>query len=614
VDELTSSPPRRSGRLQRRSTARESSPDGSNPSRTLASPKATSPGGPYSGLSDLGSPEVSDDDDVVMVTKPAARRKSRLDMDDPFIVNNDDLEFLPDKPGRKGRASRGRSQRDDFVVDDDEVEYISSENKTKRDKKGKKRPNRGDDFIVDDDDDIESLSSNEGERMKRPSPAKSQPRSSSNATPKKRRTRTQEEQDELNEDLRDLRGSDSETPQTKRRRTRGGPVTTKRDEAREHLELLKRRRAGEQVARVIDSDDESSEEKEAANIDYIGVPDYDLSNRGSVSTDQDEHARTEDFEEEGIEDDFIDDDSQGRLGRPNTDIPLQFTSFATKKPKELFIHIIEWLVKNKIAPAFDRNDPVYDLAFAKVDDQVKAQAGSRLISSAWGSHFKYAILARPSMTIEALPGEDDDHIRTCDACNRVNNPARYEFIFSGEPYYKKTLEPIENPDEDDEQYEEGEDDDDHKSIAYDEVGHVIASSQTRFYLGRFCAANAQMGHKLTHWKYNLNVSLMEYLESQGVLSAEAIIAREKMNKRKREKEAENVVDEMEATGKIEEFWHEFGNDLDDARIGMEDFEKKGGRTKGRVGTIQAKRGGFITTWDRDTVRTAVEVDSDSEGE
>jgi hypothetical protein len=266
-------------------------------------------------------------------------------------------------------------------------------------------------------------------------------------------------------------------------------------------------------------------------------------------------------------------------------------------------------VKNKIAPAFNREDPVYSLAFARVDDQVRAQAGSRLISSAWGNQFKHTILARPNMRVVALPGEDEDHMRTCDACNRTNNPARYEFVFSGEPYYKKTLEPVDNSDD-----EEDDERDDNNTVTYDEAGHMIASSNTRFFLGRFCAANAEMGHKLTHWKYHLNDSLMAYLESQGVLSAEAIVAREKMNKKKREKEAETIVDSMDDAGVIDNFWKDFENDLNDARLGMEDFEKRGGRTKGRVGAIRARTGRLVKEWDKDRVKVAVALNSDSEGE
>lgn len=560
------SPARRKfGKLQREGqmrTTRSSRLRSSPASSPLSSPPKLSPT-----PSELGSPETTDDDDIVMATRPATRRKSRAEVDDPFIVDDEKLqEPISASRRRRHTPQKKRSRGDDFIVEDDEVEYISS------------------------DEDDANIVQQHSDSRRRPSSSK---------TSRKRQDRTREEQDELDEDLQDLQDSGQERS-TSKARTRGGPVTTQRDRAREHFELLKRRRAGEKIPRIADSDEATDEDVQAVEISYIGHPDYYASEQESQSTEADIEAGSEEMEDE---DDFVEDDTAGRLGRPDPDMPLQFTSFASKKPKELFIHIIEWMIKNKIAPAFNREDPVYNLAFDRIDDQMKAQAGSRLISSAWVRDFKYTILARPKMRATALPGTDEDHIRTCDACNRSTNPARYEFVFSGDPYYKKTLEPIDNSDEDE---------DDDQDITYDEAGHAIASLETRFYLGKNCAANAEMGHKLTHWKYNLNRSLMEYLESQDVLSPESIVAREKLNKKKREKEAETIVDNMEETGVIAEFWQRFENDRGDAMIGMEDYDKKGGRSKGRIGAIQTKSGGWIREWDEDRYRERRAPESDSE--
>ncbi|KAG9791514.1 hypothetical protein ABEF93_000979 [Exophiala dermatitidis] len=538
-------------------------------------------------LSDLGSPEDSDDEDIVMASRPTARRQRQSKpaaSRDPFVVNDDDVEYISDND-RPMRAHKSRgSKADDFVVDDDEVEYISSDHGTSH------------------------VAKNNG---------RSRNISASHKTPSKRR-RSRKEQEELDEDLKDLQDSNSEPEITEAKgRTRGGPVTTKRDKTRAHLELLRRRRAGERAPRVEDSNEEEPE-GDWVDIDFIGRPDRDISPEGSVhsSVDTDQEGElNQGLLDDGDEDDFIEDDTAGgvRLGRPqlHSDIPLEFTSFASAKPRELFPHIIEWLVKNKIAPAFSRDDELYKLAFARVDDQVKAQAGSRLISSAWGDDFKRAVLARPDMKVQALPGDDEDNIRNCDACNRSGHPARYEFVLSGQPYYRDSLEPVEAEDED-----EDDEDDNSDSQSRDEYGHVLPPANRKFYLGRFCAANAEMGHKLTHWKYHLNEALMSYLEEQGVLSPEAIVARDKMNKKKLEKLAENIVDNMQETGVIAEFWADFENDLNDARLGMEDFDRKGGRSKGRVGAVRARGGnGSIREWGDDgryRVTNAVTVDSDSD--
>jgi hypothetical protein len=361
-------------------------------------------------------------------------------------------------------------------------------------------------------------------------------------------------------------------------------VTSERDKTREHLETLRRRRAGERVSRVRDSEEE---EDYGLELGLIGQPGL-ISDEDSLHSSTDAEAELAedadmDADVDVDESDFIvEDDSGGRLARPHPDIPLEFTHFASSKPKELFPHVIEWLVKNKLAPAFDRDDALYRLAWSKLDDQVKGQAGSRLISAAWNAMFKYTILARPQIAIDTLPGMDEDLLRSCDACNKAQNPARYDFVLSGTAYYKNSLEPIDHSED------EGD-----INVDYDEHGRALAPVSHHFYLGSHCAANAQMGHKLSHWKYHLNESVLQYLEEQNVLSTDAIVAREKMNKRSREKQAEAIVDSMEATGKIAELWKEFQNDLDDARIGMEDYQKQGGRSKGRVGIIRSVANGLV---------------------
>ena len=570
---VESSPTRQSRTLRRRSS-RQPARSQSESSQSVVSAQIPTPPRPTTTFSDLGSPETSDEDDKILASMPMSRRgKSKAVADDPFVVSDDHVRYVSDEdvPSIRTNKSRSKTNEDTFVVDDEDIEYISSE-----------------------EDDRKSTNKRNSRKVARFHELR------------KSRRQAEQEQEELEEDLQDLQDSDHENS-TNKSRTRGGPVTTQRDKAREHFDLLRRRRAGERVPRVVDSDDEEEEEEsEGVDIDFIGRPHEELlSVHSSLDTDQ-ESVQEQVVEEE---DDFIieEDSATGRLGRPHPDMPLQFTSFASSKPRDLFPHIIEWLVKNKIAPAFSRDDEVFSLAFDRLEDQVKAQAGSRLISSAWGSEFKRAILARPSMKVVALPGMDEDNLRTCDACNRTNHPARYEFVFSGEPYYKKTLEPVDNSDDEDE-------DDLEDGPSYDEDGHILPSVHRRYYLGRFCAANAEMGHKLTHWKYHLNESLMAYLEEQGVLSADAIVARDKMNKKKREKEAENVVDSMEETGVSGEMWKDFENDLNDARLGMEDFEKKGGRSKGRVGAIRSTANGLVREWSGDRYRITKAAESDSEGD
>lgn len=520
--------------------------------------------------SELGEPETTGDEDAVLVTKPIQRRRQRMQAaEDPFVVDDDRVEYISsgEEPGPRARAKPRMPAGDDWLAADDEIDYVTS----------------------DDEDDALRTS-----RRKKAKKFRS-------------RRRSRHEQEELEDDLADLRDSDhSEDASTKTPRTRGGPVTTERDKAKQHFVLLKRRRAGEKVPRVLDSDEDEVEELEPVDIDNIGNDDGLIGAPHEIS-DDDSSALAEDAEEELAEDDFVVDDvSSRRLGLPHPDIPLEFTSYASAKPRDLFIHVIEWLVKNRIAPAFSRDDPIYKLALSKVSDQVTAQAGSRLISAAWNADFKYAILARPDIKMTYLDNleDDDDGIRTCDACNRTNHPARYDFVLTGEAYRKRDLEPV-NDDSDDEE-DEGRQD-------YDEAGHLLPSQSTHFYLGRFCAANAEMGHKLIHWQYHLNQSLLAYLGEQGVLSPEATLARDKLNRKKREREAEAVVDSMQETGVIQELWRGFQSDLDDARLGMEDFEKRGKRGQGRIGSIRSTgNDGLIREWNNDKVKIVGRTESDDD--
>lgn len=538
-------PVRRSSRLQNTSPPRPGTPS-SRSSEVFSHVEVPTPRRRPSGaLSDLASAETSDEDGDVLVSKPAPRRRTNVNdsYSEPLSVSN------TSRP-----SNRWPSGVDDWLVDDDEVEYISSD---------------------------------EEDAPKRRKPTK---------PPRTPRRRSRREQEELEDDLEDLQDSVPEES-AKQTRTRGGPVTTKRDKAREHLDMLKRRRAGEKIPRIHDSD----EDEDGVDINLIGRPVDDLSYVGSAHSSIDTEPEAE--EPPLDEEDFIEDDTTGRLGRPHPDIPLEFTHFASAKPRELFPHIVEWLVKNKLAPAFTRNDALYKLAFDRVDDQVRAQAGSRLISSAWNATFVWTILARPQISIAAQPGMDDELIRCCDACNKTNRPARYDFVLSGDAYYKDSLEPVDNSD----------DEDDEADLEYDEAGHQLASQRQHFYLGSHCAANAQMGHKLTHWKYHLNESVLAYLEEQGTLSADAVVARDKMKHKKREKQAEATIDSMEETGKIEELWRDFQNDLDDARLGMEDYQKRGGRTFGRIGVIRSSgTDGKIREWRDNKYKETIRLDSDSD--
>lgn len=197
------------------------------------------------------------------------------------------------------------------------------------------------------------------------------------------------------------------------------------------------------------------------------------------------------------EDDFVLEDEQNDLGVPTEDIPLEFTRHAYKQPKDYFRDVVYWMVQNKLNPAFPRSDPMFKMAFAKLEDEVKGRSGSQLISSVWSPEFIYAIQARPSMEVTSYPTEED---HPCDACRRSGHPASSDLKPYGKAYSLETLEPL-NDDSDysDEQpKEKHESDDDDDSNERDRDGHVIPPEGTHFYLGRLVSSASNNNFDITN--------------------------------------------------------------------------------------------------------------------
>lgn len=281
---------------------------------------------------------------------------------------------------------------------------------------------------------------------------------------------SQNSANELQEDLDALRET-----QVLKNRTRTRTDTSKRSERQAQLEILKRRRAGEKMgpnnlerrAEPADqprqgqsTDDEVSEESADSATEAI---------RQTLSGSQNPNEYVDD-------DDFLDDE-EDTIGAPLglEDMPLEFTRHAHKKPIEHFKDIVEWMIHNKLNPAFARHDPIYQIAVRKLDDEVQGYSGSKFQSSAWNADFLKVLKARPELYRLDVPTMFD---HKCDACNRSGHPAKHQLTFSGKPYNRDTLENL-TDDED----EEGDDDDEEKSRVDDE-GRSTSNQEQSFYLGR----------------------------------------------------------------------------------------------------------------------------------
>lgn len=124
-------------------------------------------------------------------------------------------------------------------------------------------------------------------------------------------------------------------------------------------------------------------------------------------------------------------DEEGPLGVP-ADIPIEFTRYASLKPKELFKYAVDWMLQKHINPAFEKRDPLYDLTFRKLDDEAQGLAGSKFTSSAWTPAFKYALEARPQMEVLELDSiEMEDHEKVSKAnpmCALSSAPAIVQYM------------------------------------------------------------------------------------------------------------------------------------------------------------------------------------------
>ncbi|EME86134.1 uncharacterized protein MYCFIDRAFT_39486 [Pseudocercospora fijiensis CIRAD86] len=273
------------------------------------------------------------------------------------------------------------------------------------------------------------------------------------------------------------------------------------------------------------------------------------------------------FKEDAEDADFLAEDGDDTLGAPE-DVPIEFTRYASMKPKELFEFAVEWMVQKKINPAFQKDDPLYKLTFKKLDDEVRGLAASKFTSSAWTAVFTTALNARPEMRFDMIDRASAEHWMRdkCDACNRTNHPATYEIQFIGKPYHRDTLEDIDNGEDD-----ESDSDSDTSQFGgegrqdCDGNGVQVASTDTIFYVGKFCCANARTAHQLQHWRFHLNAYVEVWLERQGYGRAEELSRRDKWSTRKKRKYANKILDRMKLEGEVKVLWNRFRESIEEAR-------------------------------------------------
>ena len=269
------------------------------------------------------------------------------------------------------------------------------------------------------------------------------------------------------------------SPVVKETRTRGRLANSARARRQQHLEILRRRRAGDKSENIPESEPEPEEpsEEEEDEDEEAAAPDenqYSTNFQQENSDVESAIASNEDLDR--YDDDFVlEDEGNDTLGVPTCleDMPFEFTRHAYKQTKEYFRDTVEWMVFNQLNPAFPRSAAMYQAAFTKVEDEVKGWTGSQVMSTVWSLEFHRALMARPHIEITSYPISDN---HPCDACHRSKHPASFDIKLYGKAYSMDTLEALD--DEDDEDTREK-----------DRNGNILPSEDTRFYLGRYVSSS-----------------------------------------------------------------------------------------------------------------------------
>lgn len=394
--------------------------------------------------------------------QPLKRKRSRVSEKAVSEDEESDQEEVTNRPRRKLR--HGAASKPVVLDDDDEEEDHASQNPEKSEEEKEE----------EEDDDDEPIIATPAKRK----------RNIVTEDPQTPRRGSDQDQIDIEEDLEDLQDS-----VVKETRTRGRLANSARSKRQQHLETLRRRRAGEATDPVSDEPETIEEEgEEEEESDSEGSQPKDTSATYQTRLDglqpdnsdvESAIASNEDLDR--YDEDFVSEDENDPLGVPAAGIeemPLEFTRHAYKQTKEYFRDAVEWMVHNQLNPAFSRSAPLYKVAFGKLEDEVKGRTGSQLISSVWNAGFHRALVARPHIEVTLYPLLDN---HPCDACNRSGHPASADIKLYGKAYSLDTLEAISDDDSDDDDDEEERAD----KKETDRDGNILPDQSTRFFLGRY---------------------------------------------------------------------------------------------------------------------------------
>ena len=262
---------------------------------------------------------------------------------------------------------------------------------------------------------------------------------------------------------------------------------------------------------------------------------------------QDDEFQENIYYDEDEENAFLD-DANAYSDDNDAALPLEIKLQAAK-PSELFQYVVQWMVHKRLNPGFDEKNPVYNLAFKRVDDYARGMGSSKFQSSAWTPIFSRALKARP--VIEEMRFANMGLHDRCDACNRSRHPATFEVRFKGSVYSPDTLEDL-SDDEDEEDEEETSE-------------PAIPRESTIFYIGKWCMANARTAHALEHWRRHLYEWVVDWLEAEDYLEPQKVVQRDRWPTKKRKRYADDVMDMMREKGEVKELHRAFKTEIEAAQ-------------------------------------------------
>lgn len=77
--------------------------------------------------------------------------------------------------------------------------------------------------------------------------------------------------------------------------------------------------------------------------------------------------------------------------------------------------------------------------------------------------------------------------------------------------------------------------------------------------------NARTAHALAHWKYHLNEWVVDYLTQETHLDANRVVDRDRWSVKRKREYANEVTDQMEASGEIQYLYRDFKHEIEQAQ-------------------------------------------------